>query len=115
MSLLSIHSDTDRAQKLAAWIANNWRPRIRNSEQQTKIRVTILDVIWRSKRAEVLEELKEILDVENIDSRTPGFFQKRTTAAKWVLEKLTEKEREELEAEVERIKTSGHEPEIQQQ
>ena len=112
---MCIHSGTEQPQKLTAWISNNWRPRIRNTGQHTTIRVTVLDVIWRSKRAEVLEELKQILNVDNVDSRTPGFFQKRTTAAKQVLEKLTVKEREEVEAKVERLKTSGHELEIQQQ
>ena len=44
-------------------------------------------------KAAVQEKLKDILDVEELQLTHPGYFQKRTTAAKQVLDEMTELER----------------------
>jgi hypothetical protein len=97
-------------------VANNWRP-LTSAEADPKIRIryTTLDVIWKDYRDRVDEELKVILNVEEIDPSMPGVFQQRTAASKRVLNKMSAAEKEELHQKVEKYRKEGLPPEIQKQ
>ena len=77
--------------------------------------VRAIDIIWRKRKEECEEELKEILGTEELDPTSPEYFQQRLAAAKVVLDRLSVSEREELNAEMARIKEQGHDKEVQQQ
>ena len=99
------------------WIRNNWRPTSStNVEKDTgTYRVTTLDVIWHTFQEKVYEELKDILDVSEVDTSTKGFFIHRTAAAKRVYEKMTKKDQEWVQAEVKNWKTHSLPQAVQRQ
>jgi len=80
-----------------------------------KINVRAIDVIWRKRKDECEEELKGILGVEDLDPASPEYFQQRLAAAKIVLDGLSAVDREEVDAEIAKIKEQGHEKEVQRQ
>jgi hypothetical protein len=78
-------------------------------------RVTKLDVIWYTFQKQVYEELKDILDVTEVDTSTKGFFEQQTTAAKRVYENLNQKDQEWVQAEVKNWKTRSLPQAVQHQ
>jgi hypothetical protein len=85
---------------------------------KTTVRFTAADYIYNTKRDLVDEEVREILgwgQSDAIDYARQECFQKRTTAIKKVLEKMTVRDREDVDAEVENLKRNGLPPEIQRQ
>ena len=62
---------------------------------------------------EVEEELKMLLDVVELDSRDPRYFQQRNAAAKLVLNKMSVQERAELDLALELRRTEGHPEHVQ--
>ena len=70
--------------------------------------------MWRNKKAECEEELKKILQVEELDPSAPAYFQQRLAAAKIVMDRLTIAEIQAVDAEVRKIRETGHRPEQQQ-
>jgi len=102
-------------QFLASWIANNWRRTVTSNVIGLNIKVRPIDVVWRTRKEECEVELKKILNVEELDTSAPEYFQQRMAAAKLVLDGLSVRDREKLEADVVKIREKGHEPEVQQQ
>jgi hypothetical protein len=102
-------------QFLASWIANNWRRTVTSNVIGLNIKVRPIDVVWRMRKEECEVELKKILNVEELDTSAPEYFQQRMAAAKLVLDGLSVRDREKLEADVVKIREKGHEPEVQQQ
>lgn len=80
-----------------------------------KINVRAIDVIWRKRKEECEEQLKRILGVEELDPTSQEYFRQRLAAAKVVLDGLSALEREEIDAEIAKIKEKGHDKEVQQQ
>ncbi len=85
---------------------------------KTTVRFTAADYIYSKKRDLVDEEMREILGwgpSDPIDYGRQECFQKRTTAIKRVLENMTVRDREDVDAEVENLIRNGLPPEIQRQ
>lgn len=101
---------------LAAWLANNWRPTVKQAANvKTRIRFTAGDLIWHEKRELVETELKTMLGLDTIDFSLPEIFQNRTTAIKRVLDNMSVGERELVDVMVEKYKREGMPAEIQRQ
>ena len=100
---------------LVNWIANNWRTKRGDSKITLNIHQRPIELVWRNRKQECEEELKEILQVDELDANAPEYFQQRLAATKIVMDRLTIPEREALDAEVRKIKETGHTPEMQQQ
>jgi hypothetical protein len=56
-----------------------------------------------------------LLGVDELDTASKEYFQKHRAAAKIVLDRLTVAEREELDAEIARIRNTGYDKETQRQ
>ena len=80
-----------------------------------RVRYTAIDVIWREYTEAVQNELKEMLQIEEINLSNPAVFQQRTAAAKQVLKNMTAGEREEIYAKVEHYKCMGLPEDTQRQ
>jgi len=102
-------------QFLASWIANNWRHTVMSNVIGLNIKVRPIDVVWRTRKKECEVELKKILNVKELDTLAPEYFQQCMAVAKLVLDGLSVRDREKLEADVVKIREKGHEPEVQQQ
>jgi hypothetical protein len=61
------------------------------------MKVRAIDCVWETRRDAVEEELKILLGVEELDHRDPRYFQQCNAAAKLALEKMSVKERAEVE------------------
>jgi hypothetical protein len=61
------------------------------------------------------EQLKEILGVEELDPKDERCFQQRTTAAKRVLDNMTELQRSEINGIVEQRRTQGNPANVQRE
>lgn len=72
-------------------------------------------MIWNDYRDQVFEELKDLLNVEEIDPSSPGVFQQRTVASKRVFDKMSEAEKEEIYQKVETYRKEGLPPDVQKQ
>ena len=94
--------------ELAAWVRNNWRPYSTTIETKPNIKISAINVVWQTQKAVVEEKIKEILGVEELDTRNPGYFQQRMAAAKRVLDEMTEQERTAINQIVEERKAQGN-------
>ncbi|KAF9525027.1 hypothetical protein CPB83DRAFT_897309, partial [Crepidotus variabilis] len=105
----------DEVKKLAAWIHNNWRPKVQETRQgYTMTRVRDLEVLADLHVEKMTEAYKELLGVDEIlDIHSQAIFNNRTAVAKTVKESLTVTEQRQLEAEVARRKKEGLPKEIQ--
>jgi len=77
------------------------------------INVRAIDVVWRSRKDECEEVLKEMLGVNKLDRSGREYFEKHKAAAKVVLDGLSAAEKDKLDAEVIKIKEKGHDKETQ--
>ena len=102
-------------QELAAWIRNNWRPYATSQVNRTKIRVNAINIVWETQRAAVEEQIRQILGVEELDPKDERFFQQRTTAAKRVLDGMTELQRSDIKAIVKQRRAQGNPQEVQRE
>jgi hypothetical protein len=103
-------------QKLTAYFRNNWRPLITEAANKTTVRFTAAEYIYHHKPELVEEQLREMLDWDPskpIDYARPECFQNRTKAIKNVLDNMTVRDREEVEAQVEFLRHTGLPPEMQ--
>ena len=73
------------------------------------------NLVWETHRETVEDELQEILGVEGLDPKHPGYFQQRNAAAKQVIQKMNEQELAELNAIVDERRTHGNLDHIKQE
>lgn len=73
----------------------------------------LTDVIWRKDQDAVMKEIANLMGIESADTNTEGWFQHRTTAAKIVLNNMTEAERNALRQEAEDMAEKGMPEELQ--
>ena len=66
------------------------------------------DVIWQTRKEEVMKEIGAILDIENATIQTPGWFPARTTAIKTVRDRMSREEVGAFEAEIEALSKEGY-------
>jgi hypothetical protein len=102
-------------QVLACWVRNNWRPYSTDLEIKPLIKVNAIEVVWQTQKAAVEEELKKLLQVDELASNDPRYFQQRTAAAKRVLDNMTERERTAIYATVEERRLKGNPVTIQRE
>jgi hypothetical protein len=94
--------------ELCAWVRNNWRPYSSTFESNATLKVNPIHVVWQTHKDAVEEELKDILGVTELDTRDPGYFQQRNSAAKRVLDKMSELERAEIDSTVQSRRQEGN-------
>ena len=78
------------------------------------INVHAIDVVWRSRKDDCEEVLKEMLGVDELDRSGREYFEKHKAVAKVVLDGLSTAEKDKLDAEVIKMKEKGHDKETQQ-
>jgi len=66
------------------------------------------EVVWHTRRQEVMEEIATILQVDEATTETPGWFQAQTPAIKNIIDRMTPGELDGLGAEVEAIGKTGY-------
>jgi hypothetical protein len=103
-----VHSSLIK-QVLIGWIRNTWRrPKKQNQADSKGLRIRRSDVIWQQHKTKVFEEIAELLGLESADPNTPGWFSKKSTAIGNIFEKMSEKEKEELDEELAKIAGTGY-------
>lgn len=95
-------------QVLAKWVANNWRPYSTEKAAKGIMRTTYIDVLWRERKDDVMNELKRMLGVTDFDKGDQRVFMQRTAAAKRVYEQMNEQEKQEINKLVELYKEEGN-------
>lgn len=80
---------------------------------RTRIRFTAGDVIWKEKKKQVDDKLKDMLGLDVVDYSMPEVFQNRMRAIKIILDEMTPGEREDVKKKVENYKNTGLPPDIQ--
>jgi len=103
-------------QEVCAWIRNNWRSKNTVHTEISSRKKSKLDIVWRDKQNEVLEEVK-LLHAEAGGEGDPTHqdkFRFRTPAAKKVFTRMSEDEKRIIEREVEKLGQEVNPPEIQQ-
>ena len=71
-------------------------------------------MLWWTRRCEVFAEIALIIELETAYTNTPGWFQHCQTAAKNLLDKMTEAERAKLREEADKMAKEGLPEDIQQ-
>ena len=67
-----------------------------------------INLVWETRREAVEDELKEMLDVKELDQQDPRCFQQRNAAAKRVLGMMSERHRAEFDEELTSRRKSGN-------
>jgi hypothetical protein len=73
----------------------------------------LIDGLWWKYPEIVMEEVANIMGVDIADTNTPGWFSKRTKAAKNILDRMNDSEMEKLRREVDAMATEGLPKEVQ--
>ena len=76
-----------------------------------KYRLT--DVVWWIMQDEVMEEVAKLMDIDSANTSTPGWFPFRTTAAKNLLKKMSDAEKNQLLKKVEDMAENGFPKDVQ--
>jgi len=71
-------------------------------------------MLWWTWQSDVFPEIASIIELKTADTNTPGWFQHRQTAAKNLLDKMTEAERVKLREEADKMAKNGLPEDIQQ-
>lgn len=86
-----------RTKKLGGWVANNWRPYSTQKEASHPFKVSVRKVVSRTRGNEIEEELKNILQVDQVDYSMPQVFQQRNAALSIVMDRMSTEDRAEME------------------
>lgn len=70
------------------------------------------EIIWGTRRQDVMDEIAKILNLEEATTQTPGWFPVRTQAIKNIIEKMTPEEVRKLDMEVEETAKRGNKDEL---
>lgn len=71
------------------------------------------DVLWWTRQKDVFAEIAAMMDLPSADSNTPGWFTRRRTAEKNILDRMTEEEKHNLRGEAEGLAREGLPKDIQ--
>ena len=77
------------------------------------MKVRAIYLIWETQRDLVVEELKSLLEVEELDDRDTRCFQQCNAAAKLALEKMSVEERAIIDLAVEKRRAEGNPEPVQ--
>jgi len=94
-------------------VRNNWRPDANVTQVNPTMKIRAIDLVWETQRDAVEEELKTILEVEELDRRDPRYFQQRNAAAKLVMLKMSVEEKAQIEKELETRRAQGNPEQVQ--
>jgi hypothetical protein len=72
------------------------------------MRTTYIDVLWRDRKDDVLNEIKRMLGVADFEKGDPRIFMQRTAAAKRLYQEMNEAEKHEIDTLVEKYKEEGN-------
>jgi hypothetical protein len=75
--------------------------------QDSGTRYRLTDILWWTRQEDVFKEIASILDLDNANTNTPGWFQLRTKASKNILNAMSVEERNILEDDAERMQKEG--------
>ena len=92
---------------------NNWRPNTNVSQSNPTMKYRAIDYVWETRKDAVEEELKTLLDVDELDRKDPQYFQQRYAAAKLALQNMSVEDRTEIDLGLETHRAEGHSENIQ--
>ena len=101
-------------QEVSYWVTNNWRSHRTVAASKTSRRYTKLDEVSKTHKAAVQEEVMKILGVDQVDTSSQAYFEKRTTAAKRVYDRMDASEKKLVDEAVEKWKQMPNELAVQQ-
>lgn len=78
------------------------------------MKIRAIYFVWKTQRDVIEEELKLLLDIEDLDNQDPWYFQQRNATAKLALEKMNLEDKAQMERELEIWQEQGN-PEVVQQ
>lgn len=70
-------------------------------------------MLWWKNPDDVMKEVASIMGLESADTNTPGWFENRTTAAKNILNVMTEAQKNRLRDEADEMAAKGLPEEVQ--
>jgi hypothetical protein len=95
-------------------VANNWRSHKTVAASKSSRRYTKIDEVSKAYKAAVQQEVMKILGVNQVDMSSQAYFEKHTTAAKHVYDRMDASEKKKVDEAVEKRKQMPNEPEVQQ-
>jgi hypothetical protein len=103
-------------QKVFYWIRNNWRLKKRAGADPTRKKMSRIQMVWRQRKEEVEEEMRNLYDTEGGTGRMNNRTKLRLwpTAATKVYRELEDEEKAEIDRAIEKTAAQGNPPEIQQ-
>jgi hypothetical protein len=60
-----------------------------------------------------MKEVAVLMDLEYVDTNTPGWFRHRTAAAKTIIDNMTDAEKNKLQVKAQELADKGFPPELQ--
>lgn len=81
--------------KLLSWVTNNWRPYQNQKRAEAPLKVTLRDVVRKTKKDEIHEEVKILLG-DDVDPAAPEYLGPRSKALSTVMDRLSTEDRKEL-------------------
>jgi hypothetical protein len=70
-------------------------------------RYHLQDVLWWTRPDEVLLEIAKIMDIDSANTQTPKWFQYRTRAAKNILNDMSNRAKNQLRDEADKMSAQG--------
>lgn len=66
-----------------------------------------IEVLWATHEDQVLEEIASMMGLPEVTTATPGWFPYRLPACRAILDRMTDSERANLDAEAEKVREQG--------
>lgn len=76
-------------------------------------RYRLTDVLWWTHQDDVFRKIALMLNIENANTSTPGWFQLRTKASKDIILSMSDDERKAIEDEADRMAKEGLPQDVQ--
>ena len=95
-------------QELTNWCSNNWRMERGIARKSNNFCPRRAEIIWQTRQKDVMEEIGRILEVAEVTTETPGWFQARTPAIKNLIEMMSVDELARLDEQVSIIAKKGY-------
>ena len=70
-------------------------------------------MLWWIRQEEVMEEVAKLMDIDSANTNTPGWFPYRTTAARNILNKMSDAEKNILLKKVDDMAENGFPEDVQ--
>ncbi|KIM34658.1 hypothetical protein M413DRAFT_33125, partial [Hebeloma cylindrosporum] len=90
------------------WMQNTWRSKTLGDAPPSSFKPKITELVWRTRKADVLAEIAVLLGLEAADTHSPGWFNKRMLAIRNIMDTMSTEEKAALEKERMRIAREGN-------